>query len=245
MSLRACMLGCFSCVLLLVTLWTKALQAPLSMGFSRQEYWSGLSCPPPGDLPNPGVESTSLTSPALTGRFFTTSAFWEAPRRVFRRLLRLNVIIKTGSISKLIHAGHIRKGRERDFCKHSEERPCEFKEENCKKEEFSSESQFHINFILDFQPQNCEKMHFCCLSHPFYDILFWQSDLTNTLIQNEISLHPPHTIYRIHFCLTLEHYIYFYSYLVTDTRIKFLDEKKYIWFCKPCVFYILHIHCNN
>ena len=54
-----------------------ALQAPLSMGFSRQEYWSGLPCPPPGDLPNPGIQPKSLTSPALGGRFFTTSTTWE------------------------------------------------------------------------------------------------------------------------------------------------------------------------
>ena len=56
-----------------------ACQAPLSKGFSRQEHWSGLPCPPPGDLPNPGIESTSPTSPALAGGFFTTSATWEAP----------------------------------------------------------------------------------------------------------------------------------------------------------------------
>ena len=47
-------------------------------GFSRQEYWSGMPCPPPGDLPNPGIEPTSLMSPALAGGFFTTSATWEA-----------------------------------------------------------------------------------------------------------------------------------------------------------------------
>ena len=47
------------------------------MGFSRQESWSGLPCPPPGDLPNPGIEPTSLTSPALAGGFFTLSATWE------------------------------------------------------------------------------------------------------------------------------------------------------------------------
>ena len=47
-------------VLLFVTLWTVARQAPLSMGFSRQEYWSGLPCPPPGDLPVPGIEPTSM-----------------------------------------------------------------------------------------------------------------------------------------------------------------------------------------
>ena len=56
-----------------VTLWTVAHQAPLSMGFSRQEFWSELPCPPPGELLNPGTEPASLMSPALAGRFFTTS----------------------------------------------------------------------------------------------------------------------------------------------------------------------------
>ena len=59
--------------------WTVAHQAPLSMGFSRQEYWSGLPCLPPGDLPDPGIEPISLMALALTGRFFTASATWEAP----------------------------------------------------------------------------------------------------------------------------------------------------------------------
>ena len=63
-----------SCPTLFATPWTVARQAPLSMGFSRQDYWSGLPCPPPGDLPNPGMEPTSLLSPALAGGFFTTSA---------------------------------------------------------------------------------------------------------------------------------------------------------------------------
>ena len=58
---------------------TVACQAPLSMGFSRQEYWSGLPYPPPGDLPDPGIEPVPLMSPALIGGFFTTSATWEAP----------------------------------------------------------------------------------------------------------------------------------------------------------------------
>ena len=49
-----------------------------SMGFSRQEYWSGLLCPPPGDLPDPGIGSMYLTSSALESGFFTTSATWEA-----------------------------------------------------------------------------------------------------------------------------------------------------------------------
>ena len=48
------------------------------MGFSRQEYWNGLPCPPPGNLPDPGIKLPSLMSPALAGGFFTTSATWEA-----------------------------------------------------------------------------------------------------------------------------------------------------------------------
>ena len=67
-----------SCVKLFASPRTIAHQAPLSMGFSRQEYWSGLPCPPPGDLPNPGIQTTSLVSPALAGGFFTTSTTWEA-----------------------------------------------------------------------------------------------------------------------------------------------------------------------
>ena len=72
---RACVLSHFSHVWLLATIWTVARQAPLSMGFSRQEYWSVFPCPPPGDLPDPGMEPTS---PALGRRFFTTIATWEA-----------------------------------------------------------------------------------------------------------------------------------------------------------------------
>ena len=73
-----CLPSCFSRVQLVVTLWTVACQTPLSMGFSRQEFWSGLPCPSPGDLPNAGIELASLTSPASAGRFFTTSTAWEA-----------------------------------------------------------------------------------------------------------------------------------------------------------------------
>ena len=62
----------------LATLWNVAHYAPLSMGFSRQKNWSGLPCPPPGDLLNLGIKPMSLTSPALAGGFFTTSATWEA-----------------------------------------------------------------------------------------------------------------------------------------------------------------------
>ena len=70
------MLSQFSHVQLLVTLWTVACQAPLSIGSSRKEYWSGLLLlfPPPGDLPDPGIKLASLTSPALAGWFFISSA---------------------------------------------------------------------------------------------------------------------------------------------------------------------------
>ena len=69
----------FSCVWLFATPWTSACQAPLSMGFSRQEYWSELSFPSTGDLPNPGIKPMSLMSPALACEFFATSVTWEAP----------------------------------------------------------------------------------------------------------------------------------------------------------------------
>ena len=64
----------FSHVQLFATPWTVAHQAPQSMGLSRQEYWSGLPLPSPGHLPDPGTEPMSLTSPALAGGFFSTSA---------------------------------------------------------------------------------------------------------------------------------------------------------------------------
>ena len=71
------MLSCFSRVQLFATARTVACQAPLSMGFSRQEYWSRLPCPSPGDLPSPGIKPASLKSPAVASRFFTTQATWE------------------------------------------------------------------------------------------------------------------------------------------------------------------------
>ena len=59
-----------SYILLFATLWTMACQAPLTVGFSKQEYWSGLPCPPSGDLPDPRIELKSLTSPALVTHLF-------------------------------------------------------------------------------------------------------------------------------------------------------------------------------
>ena len=73
------MLSRFSHVWLCATLWTVSCQAPLSMGFSvDKQYWSGFPCPPPGSLPDPGIEPAFLMSPALAGRFFTTSTTWHA-----------------------------------------------------------------------------------------------------------------------------------------------------------------------
>ena len=76
MSVCVCVCVCvcvqlLSHIRLFATLWTVAHQAPLSMGFSRQEYWSGLPFPTPGDLPHPGIEAIALASPLLAGGFFT------------------------------------------------------------------------------------------------------------------------------------------------------------------------------
>ena len=71
-------------VLLFATPWTVAYQAPLSMGFSRQEYWSGLSFPSPGIFP---VQGLNLPL-ALTGGFFTASATWEAPEGCILPMLK-------------------------------------------------------------------------------------------------------------------------------------------------------------
>ena len=73
-----CVPSHFSHVQLFATLWTAAYQAPLSMEFSRQEYWSGLPFPPPENLPNPQDWTHVSLSPALVGGFFTTGATWEA-----------------------------------------------------------------------------------------------------------------------------------------------------------------------
>ena len=84
--MRVHVLSQLSPVRLFATLWTVAPQAALSMEFSRQEYWSGLPCPPPEDLLNPGIEPASLMSPALAGGLFTTHATWEAQIMNIRKL---------------------------------------------------------------------------------------------------------------------------------------------------------------
>ena len=86
------MLSLFSHVRLYATLGTVASKAPLSMRFSRQEYWSGITLLQ-GNLPNPGMEPVSLTSPALAGRFFTTSATWEAPQKLYNYYLNFITVV--------------------------------------------------------------------------------------------------------------------------------------------------------
>ena len=77
----------FSCVQLCATLWTAACQTSLSMGFSRQEYWSGLPCPPPGDLLGLGIKPVSFASTCLAGGFLTTGPQRKSVAAAF--LLRL------------------------------------------------------------------------------------------------------------------------------------------------------------
>ena len=95
------MLSRFIHVPLFATLWTVAPQAPLSMGFTRQEYQSGLPCSPPGDLPDSGIEPASLISTALAGGFFT-SATWEARVCVLGNLLMFHNIVLSLIILSII-----------------------------------------------------------------------------------------------------------------------------------------------
>ena len=87
----------FSCVWLLVILWTVACQAPLSMGFSKQEYWSGLTSSPPGDLPDPGIKPTHISCiSCIAGRFFTTESMGKpiVNTDAFKRKMNKNSYLK-------------------------------------------------------------------------------------------------------------------------------------------------------
>ena len=101
MSLHCAVL---SHVQLFATPWTVAHQAPLSTGFSRQEYWSGLPFPSPGDLPDPGIQPTSLASPALVGGFCTT----EPPAH--KSIHSLQEYKQKGDLNAL-HGGFLRGGK--------------------------------------------------------------------------------------------------------------------------------------
>ena len=99
-----CMLSCFSHVQLFVTPGTVARQAPLSVGFSRQEYWSGLRCPPPRDLPDPGIELKSLKSPVVAGDFSTISAkpkYAGTLLQISSLITLLIILVATSAITEL------------------------------------------------------------------------------------------------------------------------------------------------
>ena len=103
------MISHFSCVCLFVTQWTVACKAPLSMDIPRQEYWSRLPCPPPGDFPYPRVEP-HLTFPALTSGFFTSRDTWEAPEtRVTSITYKVVGVIKFSTLS-----GQVKRGQKKN-----------------------------------------------------------------------------------------------------------------------------------
>ena len=110
--MRVCML---SCIWLFVTPWTVASQTPLSMEVSRQEYWSGLPFPSPGNLPDPGIKPASPASPALAGGFFTTAPAGKPltyTKRVLTTIFWSWYLVKSGlrspkSIISQLHSLHL------------------------------------------------------------------------------------------------------------------------------------------
>ena len=107
-----------SSVRLLATLQTVACQAPLPMGLSRQEYWSGLPFPFPEDLPNPGIETTTLESPGLAGKFLATGKplLWPILEQLTFAFFLTKEFQKLG-LKVRIEAGH----RETLLCVHCPE----------------------------------------------------------------------------------------------------------------------------
>ena len=101
---------CAQSCLTLYDPWTVAHKALLSMGFSQQGYWSGLPFLPLGDLPNSEIEPAPLMSPALAGRFFTTSTTWEALRHFHVMVNEIVSLISFSSLSLLMDRNA------RDFC---------------------------------------------------------------------------------------------------------------------------------
>ena len=82
--------------------WTVAHQAPLSIGFFRQEYWSGLPFPSPGDLPDPGIKPVSLMSPALAGGFFTTSMVMHGDAGKMVQFMKRQIVSNRGEKRKYL-----------------------------------------------------------------------------------------------------------------------------------------------
>ena len=111
MSLMCLMHALLSHVWLFATLWTVACQVPLSMKFPRQEHWSGLPFPPPGDLPDTGIELTSLVFPALVGRFFTTVPPGKSLKK-YKNLVEINYCIWVARISYRLYIPKLGKSKE-------------------------------------------------------------------------------------------------------------------------------------
>ena len=141
------------------------------MGCSRQESWSGLPCPLPGDLPNPGIEPTSLISPALAGGFFTTSATWEAP---FKEVMR----VKSGHTGEALmqYEGCLYKRKRHWNLGHAKKRTSQgtYKRElstSLKSREAQGDSKNASTLILDLQPPELAENKLLFLSHPVCGIL--------------------------------------------------------------------------
>ena len=106
----ACVLSCFNCVWLFETLWSVACQAPLSLGFSRQEYWSELSCPPPGDLPDPGFDLEHPASLALQESLLTAKPLGKPIKKKrfgLKKKQKTNNLIWTSHFRAGPHLEHV------------------------------------------------------------------------------------------------------------------------------------------
>ena len=91
-----------------LTLFNSMDSSPLTMGFSRQEYWRGFPFLPPGDLPDPGIEHTSLISTAFTGEFFTVSAIWRSSQSILKEIIPGCSLEGLMLKLKLQYFGHLR-----------------------------------------------------------------------------------------------------------------------------------------
>ena len=111
MCVCACMLRCFSCIWLSAISWTVAHQTPLSVGFSRQEYWSGLSFPFPRDPPDPGIEPVSPMAPTLARGFFFTTEPPGKPLIKGQGLAKMRFFPSHGSLANILQ--DLRKERKR------------------------------------------------------------------------------------------------------------------------------------
>ena len=203
MKRHVSVLGHFSRVWLFATLWTVARQPPLSMGFSRQEYCSGLPCPPPGDLPNPRIEPESLMSPALTGEFFTGTTYGGVHHFLsdgFKWAVDLLTLVLWSLISQIQTGIYI---LEPLASQTLEKETLEIllpvstvwghsgKMASCKPEgETSPEPDHAGTLILDLQSPEPWVIHFCFLSHLACGMLLWQPERTRCKLPTWLLFSP-------------------------------------------------------